>query len=330
MLKTVTLIILNLVSVSIYSQSKQIPTMNHEFKGKFNVVYSPSLEISWLNLRKSLVDSDNLMMSDPPNFLSYLNNFELDSSLVTNQNIFTYCGSVDHFKSDSLTQLISNSNFYRPYDFSQHVGSFISYAQIAFDFKWQGFIRSDLNSSIIFDNQLVHTIELNSKAENYREFARNIKIMDFQDENDFIIKIVLNDTELILAKVQMRQSIEETYSEVNERMKLGTKGLVTPLDSLKIPVLAFGLTKEFKELCNKRFLNEKIDNIQLDIVKQRIEFALNEKGVKMSSEAVDEIFGTSERQLKFDQPFLLILKKDKSSVPLLVSWISNTEFMTKH
>ncbi len=331
MFKSVVFYILTILTVSGYSQSKQIAILKHKFDGNFNVVYSPTLEISWYHLKKSLIGSGDLMISDPPSILEYLNGFEFHSGLFRNQNILTFSGRLDHNRYDSLTDLLSNSNLFRAYDFKQHIGKFISYTQIAFDFKWQGFIKSKKESSIVFDHQRVHTFELNSEADNYSEFARNIRVMDYKDENDFIIKIILNDAELVLAKLNKRHSLEQTYLDVNERMGQNNRGsLVTFLDSLKIPVIAFDLSKEFKELCDRRFLNDQCGDVQLDIVKQRIGFSLDEKGVKMSSDAVEEIFGRSERQLKFNQPFLIILKKIDSSVPILVTWISNTEFMTKY
>ncbi len=148
-----------------------------------------------------------------------------------------------------------------------------------------------------------------------------ITVIDFQNEDDFIVRLntAVDEDELILAKVPQEQSLESTVELVMKRVQRnplqGTEQAeIQDGEALVVPMLTVNTLSWFSE-APPGF--------------QTIRFRLDEKGAVIDSFLGYLNLGTDVvlRQMVFDKPFLLYLKSKTADVPYFVLWVENLEVM---
>lgn len=106
-------------------------------------------------------------------------------------------------------------------------------------------------------------------------------------------------------------------------------------EDLLVPVLNLDVTKDFQTLYGKRLDNGHdpdrpafADGQTFESFVQKIRFRLDERGVKLKSEAQGGWFGGPPvRRFTFDQPFLVMLMRKDAAMPYFAAWIANDELM---
>ncbi len=102
-------------------------------------------------------------------------------------------------------------------------------------------------------------------------------------------------------------------------------------DLLSVPNIYWDIEHHFSELegPDKKFSNRGFEETYLDAAIQRTRFKLDRKGAEVSSEAVGWLGEIGDKNLEFNRPFLLYMKKRGAKYPFLVMWIDNAELLCK-
>ena len=164
-------------------------------------------------------------------------------------------------------------------------------------------------------------------VENNAEMKEQIKVIFYNNENDFAISIqTKGNDEVILYKNPKGNTFNEIYENLL-KLKNNFKGNseFSENDSLKMPVIDFNVKREYDELANKVFLT--YDNNEAKIIKaiQTITFSINSKGGKVKSEAAIDMKNYSaekpikkeKRKFYLDNTFALFLKEKDQEKPYL-------------
>jgi hypothetical protein len=130
--------------------------------------------------------------------------------------------------------------------------------------------------------------------------------------------------QLLLARISRQDTLEAMLKDVEAKLKLNRSRPLYKNDKLFVPNLSLKTSHRFAEL----------EKDAISFASQTIQYRLNRKGAELASEA--EIVWKSEPppepgpvEYRFDQPFLLVMKKRGAPRPYFVAWITSTEFMDK-
>ncbi len=165
---------------------------------------------------------------------------------------------------------------------------------------------------------------------------RSVRLIDFKNNNDFILKILCKDTldEVYLAKIQPGKDLQSTYDDVMKRVNSGKVEIPDGNCELMIPYIKFDTTTTINELINIEFLNNKNQGRIMQSCSQSTQFELFETGISFKSDyesiiefADLEIDRNKIRKLYFNHPFLIILKRKGSQEPYFLYWVAGAEFM---
>jgi hypothetical protein len=139
---------------------------------------------------------------------------------------------------------------------------------------------------------------------------------------------------LLLAKVRPDSTLAQTIAAVQARADTSQGKPPEPETRMEVPILNFRLTKDYEELLGKTVQcpNKKLSGQFFVMVRQLIQFKLNEKGAKLKAEAVavtkSAIFvGHESPQLIFDKPFLILMERKGAANPYFAIWIDNPELL---
>jgi len=329
-MKETLVIILILISQITFSQDNKTvitPTIHHELDGK-NILYCPTFEISWTNLRESLFEGEDIKIKPSPDYLKHLNDSKVKLEEFNSSHSLAYSGIVSQAIADSLNK-IRNRQFYQiETDFSDYIGSLISYACIDLKLKYKTDFEI-MHYPLDFDSNRVKSFGIKYNPYDHKEIGKQVSVIDYKNEDDFVVELKLNDTdyELYLAKVPSKENIHEIYNQVNLRIETGIRDTLVFNDYLQIPIIDFDLKRIYSELMNKNFKNKCCNDLYFNSVYQSIKLRMDEKGVDMVSESLEEVFCVPKHFMIFNKPYMILIRKLDTDLPIFIGWIENSEFM---
>jgi hypothetical protein len=175
-----------------------------------------------------------------------------------------------------------------------------------------------------------------SKQKTLQEAANQVTIHDYKSRDDFVIEVATKSKgdRLLLAKIHPDSTLIQTIATVQSRAD-STKGtLPEPETRMEVPTLDFRLTKDYEELLGKHIQcpNARLSDQFFVMVRQLVQFKLNEEGAKLKSEAVvvtkqTILVGHGPPQLIFDKPFLILMEHKGAANPYFALWIDNSELL---
>ncbi len=120
-------------------------------------------------------------------------------------------------------------------------------------------------------------------------------------------------------------AIEEWKQEVLARLS----NCASLMGDLVVPVIRFDVLHRYDGLAGLTLVagREQVRGKTIIEARQQVRFVLNRKVASVASEAVGVILGGSERQLRFDDPFLVLLMRRGADVPYFALWIANSELL---
>jgi len=165
---------------------------------------------------------------------------------------------------------------------------------------------------------------------------QNIKIIKYESDDKFIIKLELKDKndELILAKWYDMKNPQDILDEINKNNKeyLSTIG---ELDYFKAPKLSLDYHRDYIELIGKSLINKDFNGYIIAWMFENIKFNMDEKGARVENEAVMMTIGSIEEEYKkpkpkkfiLDEPYWVVMKRIDSQNPYFILGVNNTEIM---
>ena len=197
-------------------------------------------------------------------------------------------------------------------------------------FKW-AFTR--FHKNVTFEGYKVDSFGIwqfmNDQKHKVR-MAKQVDILDYQNNDDLIIelKTQAENDRSILAKIPPQATLSETIRAVEKRIHLAKPEKMVEMEHLYIPVLNFDVLREYSELYEHPIhtANENINGTSIIFAAQSIRFRLDERGAILKSEGL-AASGLSKRNLVFDKPFLILLKRREAKAPYFALWVGNAELL---
>jgi hypothetical protein len=163
-------------------------------------------------------------------------------------------------------------------------------------------------------------------AGNQRHAGKQVVIHD-AGKDGFVIELLTRraDHQLILAAVTPASSLQETVNQVLSRLR--EKPEHADYDLLQVPILNFDIMREYGELEGHAVRTAGATGAAQPLVsaRQQIRFRLDERGAVLKSEMA-LLLGASPT-LRFDHPFLILLRVRGASRPYFAAWVDNPEIL---
>ena len=317
---------------------------NKIVKGK-NLVYCATFQLAWNELKEKITKED-IKLTDEPNIVPLLN-----KSLSTKKDLSDkdYVAMVGFGKDNILNKINEELKDKFGSDAPKvkenlEKDDILAYAYLYKNLKFKNEfeklkepIKFKTNGSTI-DVKGFGLATTNDNEKRY-DIARQIKIIDYKNEDDFIVKLVSESDkdEIILAKVASKDTLLETIDDVSGRIKGGKEENFGEKDILKVPSIDFYINHSYDELLDKGIKNKGFEEYGITKAVQDIRFKLNEKGAKLKSES--RLIGTKScpapivekpKNLVFDKSYLIMLREKGAKYPYFAMWVENPLELNKN
>ena len=190
-----------------------------------------------------------------------------------------------------------------------------------------------------------HTEVWDQNTERVREQVEilydNYQIGRSRNTTEFVVDLCkhTNPYQIVLARIPLSNTLRETLETIEQKIfsykqnpKYKNRSKLDFMDELIIPDILFKLTHHFKELEWKNLSNPKWREVGYFIfeARQMVEFSLSRTGVMLKLEGRLGAGAGIPRQMHFDRPFLIYVKKRGAEYsPFFVMWVDNAELMER-
>jgi len=320
---------------------------------KWNYVYWAAMDLAWSELKENIIWEDirlNISKDDKilnPNLEKLLKEF--NNTIFSKKDLdeksyyvkaWYWQKTVDTINKESKEKFPDKS--FKDLEMKLWKYDIISYAYF---FKNFDFFTAFLKDTVYFNKIPVKWFKYGATSPNYLKQRKNISILNYKNDDNFIIKLNLKDfdDDFFVAKWYNMTSTKEVLDDLQ---KYKDKKLEDFWDNdyFQMPNINFDFKRNYEEFINKLILNSKFNKTGEDYIiakmYENIKFALNNKWVKVENEAVVVMYCTSawfnenyippkERHFYLNKPFWIIMKSHNSNNPYLIIWINNTALMQK-
>jgi hypothetical protein len=302
-----------------------------------NLIYCSTFQLAWNELMNDIIKAPIRLEKQPPE-VNYLNQELVTKNDLSTKNYVAMAGFgrdkiVDKINQELKSKFGDNAELLADeYKGDMVLAYAFLFKQLKFSHQFDA-LKNDIN--FYKSNKLTRVsgfgINSDTPSDNFKQVAEQVSIYDYQNPDDFVIKLKTQgeNDELVLAKVQPRVSLLDTYQYVQKRIERGPKQSFEHGDMLAIPKMNFKIKHTYENLLKKPFKNKGFEPWQIDEAWQTILFKLNEEGATLKSEALEGVRKsiTQQKSLVFDKPYLLYLREANAKYPYLVMWINNPELL---
>jgi hypothetical protein len=316
-----------------------LPHLEGPIQRGMNYVYCASFQLAWDELRTKAGPEGILVETDPP-LATALNRARFPPEALSKRDVVAHMGLVregilDEIRAE-MTRKFPNAIYSLPGKDDAYLVAF-AFLQKSLPFEeYFGAIHEPLAFHASSGDTAVSAFGATETAGGGTAAHRQLKVLDYVSDDDFIIRLEPKSDEIILAKVRPAGTLAETLDAVQKRLRERTKSKSPHLadkETLIVPKFALNVVRQYDELVPKHLLNTQWPHVFFKQAQQTIRFVLNEKGAELQSQVITagEVNGdevpAQPRHFVFDRPFQLYLKEQKAEQPYLVIWVDNAEFL---
>ena len=303
--------------------------LGSSYKG--NYVWGGAMNLAWTELAENIIKEDIQLNTEDKialEMVSKLNDTPFSKGDLDEESYYVKSGygqsTVDEINRESKKKFPSKSFG----DLQMDLGptDIISYAYFLKEVEYKTKFKKD---TVLFNEQKVKGFIADNEAQ-----RKNVKIIKYENDNKFIIKLQLKDKndELILAKGYDMKNPQTFVNEINRN---NGKNLVTigESDKFKAPKLHLDHHRDYVELINKYLSNEGFGDYFIAQMFENIKFDMDEKGARVENEAVigmrDSVMMEPKKPKNFilDKPYWVVMKRTDSQNPYFILGVNNVELM---
>jgi len=339
--------ILILLNQELYSQetkpasllTKVTPHLHSKISKDTNVIYCSTFQIAWNEFKNE--SKGDILLNEQMELVKYLNLSENTKESLTEKDYFVASGVV----TEALVKYINSelkskfNGVFSPINDNPNLNNYVFYSFLYKNLKFKEEfekIKSNLNFEQSNTKTTVQAFGINKfdeKKSKHKKLRDQLDIY-YKSKSEFVVKLKSKhkNEEIILAMIEPSDNMLETINKVEGclqtfELKNKYKSLM-----LSIPNLYFDINHSYNELIGKEILNERFKGYSITEAIQDIFFQLDETGAIVKSKATMKNargigYEAIDLIIKFNKPFLVILKEKDKKMPYLVVWVANSSIM---
>lgn len=339
--------ILTLCTASAFAIPKQskntelvlLPTMNYETEQQ-NRVWVGTFQLVWNDFVDYIVKKPVKFVEDPNNQMAKeLNKKKFKESMISANSYYKTYGLIspklkEDIEAGIMKKFNEKSDILDLLDWTPDYNKYLVYAMLKKDFEFEvPFDKLEDGRFSKFPTYVKYFgIDKHSKS----ELRDNVKILFYYSANDYAVELKTKSKDVVyLYKTTDNKNFEKLYRDMiikrNTYMEYRDFG---DKDELKVPDINLYKLQRYGELTNKEIQGK---NMYISDAMQTIDFKMNNKGVKLKSEAaiatmkcsLEPVSKEKPRKFYFDDTFVLFLQENDKKQPYLALRVYDVALINK-
>ena len=321
------------------SDIEVLPTMGTRTNAQ-DRVWVGSFQLVWNDFMNKIIHNPVRFREGTPQLVIDLNKQTFVDEDVSENSYYKYTGKVKKNTKKQIAKGIrkkfkESSDLLDNLDLTPRNDMFVIYAMLKKDFE---FINAfdKLGRSAFGDGVMAEYFGIGAESDK-KLLGRNVKVLFYNDPSDYAVKLsTTGSDEVYLYKHVSNKPFNFIYADMLKKQKLFNGNTeFKKVDELMIPNISMFEEKVFGELQNRRVMGT---NLVINQAMETIKFDMDNKGVKLKSEAgltaeVTSLLPPEElvpRLFYFDSTFVIFLKEKDKKNPYFALRVNDiTKFQNK-
>lgn len=287
-------------------------------------IWVGTFQLVWNDFIDKVIFNPVRFREGNPALVNELNKRTFSADNISEKSYYKYTGKVKKNTKKQIAKAIrkkfkESSDILDKLDLTPRSDMLVIYAMLKKDFE---FINAfdKLGRSAFGDSSMAEYFGIGVDSD--KALGKGVEVLFYNDPSDYAIKLAtVEEDEVLLYKNSSNKAFNLIYTDLVKKQK-SFKGdrKFKKVDELKIPNISLFEEKTFDELTNRRVMGT---NLVINQAMETIKFDMNNKGVKLKSEAAMTVMTTSllppeelvPRLFYFDDTFVIFLKEKEKRSP---------------
>lgn len=296
-------------------------------------------QLVWNDFMDKIIHSPVRFREGNPILVTELNKRSFTVNDISEKSYYKYTGKVKKDTKKQIAKAIrkkfkESSDILDKLDLTPRSDLFVIYAMLKKDFE---FVHAFdvLGRSAFGDSTMAEFFGIGKDSD--KNLGKGVEVLFYNDPSDYAVKLsTVGEDEVFLYKNGSNKAFNLIYSDMNKkRSAYNGEKTFRKIDELKIPNISLFEEKVFEELTNRRVMGT---NLVISQAIETIKFNMDNKGVKLKSEAAMTVMTTSlvppeelvPRYFYFDDTFVIFLKEKEKRKPYFALRVNDiTKYQSK-
>lgn len=302
-------------------------------------VWVGTFQLVWNDFMDKIVHNPVRFREGNPTIVKELNQQSFSVNDISEKSYYKYTGKVNKNTKKQITKAIrkkfkESSDILDKLDLTPRSDMYVIYAMLKKDFEFTNAFEK-LGRSAFGDSTMAEYFGIGQDSE--KALGKGVLVLFYNDPSDFAVKLsTTGEDEVYLYKNSTNKAFNLIYSDMQKKQQsFEGETSFNKVDELKIPNINMFEEKVFEELTNRRVMGT---NLVINQAMETIKFDMNNRGVKLKSEAAMTVMTTAllppeelvPRLFYFDDTFVIFLKEKGKKKPYFALRVNDiTKFQNK-
>ena len=312
-----------------------LPTMNTQSTAQ-NRIWVGTFQLVWNELTDKIVKAPVKFLDFDSQMANNLNQKQFKKSNLNEKSYYVKSGIVSpalkaEIEKNIKSKFHETSDILKMFDFTYNPEKIFVYAMLKKDFRFTNAFDKLATGNFGNSQEKVKYFGINDNSN--QKLYKNVNVLFYNDDNDFAVKLYTKGKdEVLLYRTNDDKTFDKYYAELNDKTAkyIGDKNFVKN-DTLTIPDIKLYQETSFNELEGHQIVGT---NMQIDKTIETVDFRMNNKGVKLKSEAAIMLRCMSlapreGRDFTFNNNFVLFLIEKNQNTPYYAMKVSDVAAINK-
>ena len=312
-----------------------LPTMNTQSTAQ-NRIWVGTFQLVWNELTDKIVKAPVKFLDFDSQMANNLNQKQFKKSNLNEKSYYVKSGIVSpalkaEIEKNIKSKFHETSDILKMFDFTYNPEKIFVYAMLKKDFRFTNAFDKLATGNFGNSQEKVKYFGINDNSN--PKLYKNVSVLFYNDDNDFAVKLYTKGKdEVLLYRTNDDKTFDKYYAELNDKTAKysGDKNFVKN-DTLTIPDIKLYQETSFNELEGHQIVGT---NMQIDKTIETVDFRMNNKGVKLKSEAAIMLRWMSlapreGRDFTFNNNFVLFLIEKNQNTPYYAMKVSDVAAINK-
>ena len=312
-----------------------LPTMNTQSTAQ-NRIWVGTFQLVWNELTDKIVKAPVKFLDFDSQMANNLNQKQFKKSNLNEKSYYVKSGIVSpalkaEIEKNIKSKFHETSDILKMFDFTYNPEKIFVYAMLKKDFRFTNAFDKLATGNFGNSQEKVKYFGINDNSN--PKLYKHVSVLFYNDDNDFAVKLYTKGKdEVLLYRTNDDKTFDKYYAELNDKTAKysGDKNFVKN-DTLTIPDIKLYQETSFNELEGYQIVGT---NMQIDKTIETVDFRMNNKGVKLKSEAAIMLRCMSlapreGRDFTFNNNFVLFLIEKNQNTPYYAMKVSDVTAINK-
>lgn len=312
-----------------------LPTMNTQSTAQ-NRIWVGTFQLVWNELTDKIVKAPVKFLDFDSQMANNLNQKQFKKSNLNEKSYYVKSGIVSpalkaEIEKNIKSKFHETSDILKMFDFTYNPEKIFVYAMLKKDFRFTNAFDKLATGNFGNSQEKVKYFGINDNSN--PKLYKNVNVLFYNDDNDFAVKLYTKGKdEVLLYRTNDDKTFDKYYAELNDKTAKysGDKNFVKN-DTLTIPDIKLYQETSFNELEGHQIVGT---NMQIDKTIETVDFRMNNKGVKLKSEAAImlrcmSLVPREGRDFTFNNNFVLFLIEKNQNTPYYAMKVSDVAAINK-